>query len=91
VRGGVQYLDWLVSGIGRADVPDHRHAAWKLKGSFFLGVWEPSPSEVFNEPGDLHPESSQLGMDATWDHDGLFKLAAGHEPWVVEELDKLHR
>ena len=38
VRDGIHHLNRLVSGVGGADVPSHRHAAWKLKRSLFIAT-----------------------------------------------------
>jgi integrase len=91
VRDGIHHLNRLVSGVGGADVPSHRHAAWKLKRSLFIATGEPGALEVLDESGHLHTESSQFGVDAIRDEDGSFKLAACREPWVVIDLHKLHR
>ena len=38
VRDGIHHLNRLVSGVGGADVPSHRHAVWKLKSSLFIAT-----------------------------------------------------
>jgi hypothetical protein len=76
VRDRVHHFDWLVAGVGRADVSSYRHAAWKLAGLLLVGIREPCSHEVLDEPSHLHAEAPQLAVHAVPDRNGLFELAA---------------
>jgi len=58
VSDRVEYLNRLISGVGRADVPGNWNAARKLKGAFLFRSGQSGPYEVLNEARDLYPDSS---------------------------------